>query len=124
VIEVDGILTDPIETDRLDLNSAQRYSILLEANQPVGNYWIKSEMYPGPGPRNGRAILHYVGAPDPELTGMRREVFPGETEEMELDNWILNELHPSTLVNVGEHEVPKEVDKEIVIRSMQRNLEE
>jgi len=122
VIEVDGILTDPLITDHLDLNAAQRNSIIVEMDQPIGNYWIVSEMYPGPGPRNGRAILHYEGAPDP--TPLMTMEFPGQTEEIELDRWILDKLHPSTSVNVGSYAVPKKVDTEFVIKSFQRNFPE
>jgi FtsP/CotA-like multicopper oxidase with cupredoxin domain len=98
IIEVDGILVDPVVTDYLQINSAQRYSVLIKMDQPTGNYWITTEMLPGPGPSNGKALLHYEGAPDPEE--LRKQVFEGESEELELDEWVLNDLHPTSNFNV------------------------
>jgi len=122
VIEVDGCLTDPVTTDHLDCNSAQRYSAIVEMNQPVDNYWIKFESLPGPGPRNGRAILHYAGASNPNRLKNKR--LPGQTEELELDRWILDDLHPSTSIIDESYSVPEKVDREIIIRSFQRNFPE
>lgn len=99
IVEVDGTLVDPVSADYLQLNSAQRYSVLVKMDQPIGNYWIRSEMLPGPGPQNGRAILHYEGADDP--LEMRKQVFSGETDELELDNWVLSELHPRNNLTSG-----------------------
>ncbi|KIL66529.1 multicopper oxidase [Amanita muscaria Koide BX008] len=71
IIEVDGVLTQPLTVDSIDIYAGQRYSFILNANQAVGNYWIRA--VPGPGPSgftNGinSAILRYAGAPnaDPE----------------------------------------------------------
>lgn len=99
IVEVDGVLVDPVMTDYLQLNSAQRYSILVKMDQPLGNYWMQSQMLPGPGPRNGRAILHYEGAADPKE--MRKEVFSGETEELTLDHWVLEKLRPRSNLTTG-----------------------
>jgi iron transport multicopper oxidase len=49
IVEVDGSLVDPVMASYLQLNSAQRYSVLVSMDQPIGNYWIKGEMLPGPG---------------------------------------------------------------------------
>jgi L-ascorbate oxidase len=121
IIEMDSILTDPVETDHLQLNVAQRYSVLVTMDQPIGNYWIETEMIPGPGPTNGRAILHYAGAPYPD--SMRTQIFPDRTNEVELDEWVLSELHPSSSLNQSiVYPVPHTVDKEFVITSKQVNV--
>ncbi|KAJ3021920.1 UNVERIFIED_CONTAM: hypothetical protein HDU68_009405 [Siphonaria sp. JEL0065] len=72
VIEVDGIRVDPYEVDALTINVAQRYSVLITANQKPGNYLIRATMYhgspwtsmpdmpPGFNP-NITAILNYAG---------------------------------------------------------------
>jgi iron transport multicopper oxidase len=74
IIEADGENTVPLVVDSLRIFAAQRYSVVLEANQPIGNYWIRADPdargLPGfDGGRNS-AILRYAGAPiaDPTTT--------------------------------------------------------
>ncbi|KAH9074384.1 laccase [Lactarius deliciosus] len=64
VIEVDGIETKPLIIDSLEIFAGQRYSVILNANQPVANYWIRS-LPPGRdfSNLNNLAILSYAGAP-------------------------------------------------------------
>ena len=38
IIEADGVETEPLEVDQLTIYAAQRYSIVVEANQAVDNY--------------------------------------------------------------------------------------
>lgn len=38
VIEADGIETQPVLVDSLTIYAAQRYSVIVNANQPIGNY--------------------------------------------------------------------------------------
>ena len=38
VIEADGVETDPVDVDELVIYAGQRYSVVVEANQTVGNY--------------------------------------------------------------------------------------
>ena len=38
VIEADGVETEPVDIDQLTIYAAQRYSVILNANQTVGNY--------------------------------------------------------------------------------------
>ncbi|KAJ3392856.1 hypothetical protein HDU84_003340 [Entophlyctis sp. JEL0112] len=47
VIEVDGILVQPYTVDMIAINIAQRYSLLVTANQASGNYLIRADMYHG-----------------------------------------------------------------------------
>ncbi|KIL58885.1 multicopper oxidase [Amanita muscaria Koide BX008] len=66
IIEVDGVATQPLKVDSIDIYAGQRYSFILKANQPIANYWIRS--VPGPGPTGfdggiNSAILRYIGAP-------------------------------------------------------------
>lgn len=62
---MDGIYTPAIPVDHVDIHAGQRYSILVTMNHPMDNYDIKITQVPGPGPSNGKAILHYEGAEDP-----------------------------------------------------------
>ena len=70
VIEADGVNTEPYCVNNITIFPAQRYSFVLHADQPVGNYWIRAE--PRPGGDGGIAgfegginsgILRYHGAP-------------------------------------------------------------
>ncbi|KAK0478771.1 laccase [Armillaria novae-zelandiae] len=72
-MEFDGV-------QNIDIYAAQRVSVILEANQPIGNYWIRAPPTGGnpagnPNCRSSpnvsyltRAILRYEGAPDREPT--------------------------------------------------------
>ncbi|KAI0078079.1 laccase [Panus rudis PR-1116 ss-1] len=69
IIEVEGVNSQPLTVDSLQIYAAQRYSFVLEANQPVGNYWIRANPDHGPVGFTGginSAILRYEGAPDEE----------------------------------------------------------
>ena len=69
VIEADGQTTLPLPVDQIPIYVGQRYSFILEANQPVDNYWIRAlpQGYPS-NFTNGlnSGILRYVGAPETE----------------------------------------------------------
>ncbi|KAI0246637.1 laccase T2 copper depleted [Lactifluus subvellereus] len=66
IIEVDGINHKPLVVDSLEIFAGQRYSVVLNANQPIGNYWIRA--MPNIGNQNytnftNLAILRYALAP-------------------------------------------------------------
>ncbi|KAI6149943.1 laccase [Pisolithus tinctorius] len=66
VIEADGQETLPLVVNQIPVYVGQRYSFILEANQPVDNYWIRA--LPGSYPSNfsdglNSGILRYEGAP-------------------------------------------------------------
>ncbi|KAG9308046.1 laccase C [Chiua virens] len=69
VIEADGQAVVPLSVDTIPIYVGQRYSFVLEANQPVDNYWIRA--MPGSYSSNftyglNSAILRYAGAPEGE----------------------------------------------------------
>ena len=71
VIEADGILTEPVLVDSLQVLAGQRYSVILNATQPVGNYWIRAlANTPGATFTGGlnSAILRYSGAASQDPT--------------------------------------------------------
>ncbi|KAI9450890.1 laccase 2, partial [Lactarius psammicola] len=64
VIEVDGVNHQPLVVDSLQIFAGQRYSVVLNANQRVDNYWIRA--VPNVGNPNftgltNLAILRYQG---------------------------------------------------------------
>ncbi|CAK7214492.1 hypothetical protein SEUCBS140593_002200 [Sporothrix eucalyptigena] len=42
IVEIDGVEVEPIKTTRVFLNPGQRYSVVLHADQPAGNYMIRA----------------------------------------------------------------------------------
>jgi len=67
IIEADGVSTEPVVADSIQIFAGQRYSLILEANQTVDNYWIRANPDVGTtGFTNGinSGILRYAGAVD------------------------------------------------------------
>jgi len=74
IIEVDGVNSQPLTVDSIQIFAGQRYSFVLNANQKIANYWIRANPNLGTQGFEGgvnSAILRYVGAPllqDPTST--------------------------------------------------------
>ena len=88
IIEVDGNEVTPVEVDSIPILAGQRYSVVVKADQPVGNYWIRSSdplQSSLEGDQN-MAILRYQGAPDEDPSSA-----PGPYE-LSFDE---GDLHPS-----------------------------
>ncbi|OCH84564.1 laccase 2 [Obba rivulosa] len=71
VIEADGVETQPVTVDSIQIFAAQRYSFILNATEAVDNYWIRATPDLGTtGFTDGinSAILRYVGANDTDPT--------------------------------------------------------
>jgi iron transport multicopper oxidase len=65
IIEVDGISTEPLVVNEIQIFAGQRYSFILDANQPIDNYWIRSNPNLGTVGFDGglnSAILRYHGS--------------------------------------------------------------
>ncbi|KAL0564989.1 Laccase-1 [Marasmius crinis-equi] len=78
-IEFDGVEHDPVTVQKVDVYAGQRVSVVLDANQEVGNYWIRAPLTGGAqnGLPNGNpnlntslilAVLRYQGAQEIEPT--------------------------------------------------------
>ncbi|KAJ3144598.1 hypothetical protein HK101_002646 [Irineochytrium annulatum] len=80
IIETDGVYTQPTVVNQIRIMSSQRYSVIVTANQPVANYWMRADIdlamwLPGPIDYTGidpavKAIVRYQGAAvaDPTTT--------------------------------------------------------
>ncbi|KAL0957110.1 hypothetical protein HGRIS_003204 [Hohenbuehelia grisea] len=71
IIEADGEYTEPLDVDSIQIFAGQRYSYVLKADQPVGNYWIRANPNVGDKGHDGglnSAILRYKGAAVAEPT--------------------------------------------------------
>lgn len=98
IIEVDGTEVQPVEVDSIPILAGQRYSVVVTANQTVGNYWIRSlsnlnGTFEG---NQNMAILRYGGAPDQDPTSP-----PGPYE------LSFNEGHLHPLINPGAPGIPE-----------------
>jgi hypothetical protein len=65
IIEVDGVNTEPLVVNEIQIFVGQRYSFILEASQPVDNYWIRSNPNSGIVGFDGglnSAVLRYIGS--------------------------------------------------------------
>ncbi|KAJ3321863.1 ferroxidase fet3 [Blyttiomyces sp. JEL0837] len=47
VVEVDGVYVVPHTVDTIPINIGQRYSVLVTANQPIQDYWMRAELRVG-----------------------------------------------------------------------------
>ncbi|KAG0051271.1 hypothetical protein BGZ83_003905 [Gryganskiella cystojenkinii] len=70
VIEADGVDMLPVAVQRLPIHVAQRYSVLVHANQTVNNYYVRATMntncFNQPNAALNefvKAVVHYEGAP-------------------------------------------------------------
>jgi iron transport multicopper oxidase len=73
IIEADGNLHQPLSVDSLTIYAGQRYSVVVIANQNIGNYWIRAkpihdlvhlpDFFAG---GINSAIFRYAGAPKVE----------------------------------------------------------
>ena len=74
IIEVDGVNTVPLIVNEIQIFAGQRYSFILNASQPVDNYWIRANPDQGTPTYDGglnSAILRYRGSnvtADPNTT--------------------------------------------------------
>ncbi|KAG8738525.1 laccase [Ceratobasidium sp. 414] len=75
IIEADGIAHQPLTVASFQIYAGQRYSVIVTANKPVANYWVRAPItVAGAGtnsnldPTDVFAVLHYAGAPDAEPT--------------------------------------------------------
>jgi len=74
VIEVEGTNVQPLVVDSLEIFAGQRYSVVVTANQPVANYWMRALPHtagngiPGFNGSINVAVFHYQGAPNANPT--------------------------------------------------------
>ncbi|KAK0451157.1 laccase lcc5, partial [Desarmillaria tabescens] len=91
IIEVDGVNHVPYTVDEIQIFAGQRYSFVLNANQEVGNYWVRANPDLGTlGFKGGinSAILRYSGANnvEPETMSFTGVLKMNETDLVPLEN--------------------------------------
>ncbi|XP_071140315.1 uncharacterized protein [Mytilus edulis] len=66
VVASDGFDVEPQIADSVIINAGERYDVIIDADQPVGNYWIRAKTLESNRNTSVEAILHYQGALDSE----------------------------------------------------------
>jgi FtsP/CotA-like multicopper oxidase with cupredoxin domain len=107
VIESEGIYVKPTIIEKLPINVGQRYSVIVDANQPIGNYFIRGTLDKRCTPNNnatinfnsaidwnGLGILHYEGAKNTKPNS--KEFDDDFTPCRDLDKKHLKPLKPVT----------------------------
>ena len=115
VIEMDGIYTEPVETNTLLISPGQRYSLIIDMDQDLGNYQINCKHTDFPGPKNGLAYISYKGGSYPSKK-LRQLDMGIEEDIVPLNMWILSKLGPNYALNQTDvYAVPPYFDKEFVV---------
>jgi iron transport multicopper oxidase len=94
VIEADGVNTQPLVVDSIQIYAGQRYSFVFNANKKIDNYWIRSVPNFGDTSFTGgvnSAILRYRGAADCD---------PKTKNTTSVQPLLETNLHPLTYVAV------------------------
>jgi iron transport multicopper oxidase len=79
IIEVDGVNSEPLLVDSIQIFAAQRYSFILTADQAVSSYWVRANPNVGTTGFSGginSAILRYVGAAEVDPTTNATSTIP------------------------------------------------
>ena len=86
MIASDGHPFEPVQVSRFHLQSGERYDLVLDADRPIGSYWIHVRGLSDCGPRfhnvHEAAILRYRGAPDRKPPGGHRRP-PGDNGKVQ-----------------------------------------
>ncbi|KAF9445699.1 multicopper oxidase [Macrolepiota fuliginosa MF-IS2] len=108
VIEVEGTAVQPYTINTIHIFAGQRYSVVLNANQTIGNYWIRA--LPNTGNRNlnstfangvNSAILRYQGAPSAD---------PASSQQLKQIPLIEAELRPNPSISAPGERQPNGTD--------------
>ncbi|CAG8617786.1 8186_t:CDS:10, partial [Paraglomus occultum] len=108
IIEADGAYTKRKKIHHLPINVAQRYSVIVTANQPVDNYIMRAKFQKTCMPAAAanlpivKAIVHYEGAPDDSKP--KDSPWPNSLTEC-------IDLHHKTLQPLKEEEIPESTKK-------------
>ncbi|KAJ9077623.1 hypothetical protein DSO57_1015050 [Entomophthora muscae] len=110
VIEADGTLVKPFQSNYVYINSGQRYSAILQTNNSTQNYFIHTSIVGEVNDlNNGVAILHYKGAPTPQ----RKKLHIPIKKHLQMTSWFEDQL--STLIT-QEYTVPYTYTQSIFLK--------
>ncbi|KAG0231474.1 hypothetical protein BGW42_000226 [Actinomortierella wolfii] len=121
VIEVDGIYVKPVTVDRLPINAGQRYSVIVEADQELRNYWMRAELGKDCLPKVStnmepvvKAIIRYEGA------GRYEPTTQGRVPDNDVNNPSFSEacvdLDPTLLKPLNAQPIYEPVSKNVYLK--------
>ncbi|KAH9059155.1 laccase [Lactarius vividus] len=108
IIEVDSVNHQPLLVDSLQIFAGQRYSVVLNANQPINNYWIRALPNVGASQNftglTNLAILRYLNA------SLTNPSDPTENIPASVRPLKETDLHPLDLIPVPGNPIPGGAD--------------
>ncbi|ORZ00330.1 multicopper oxidase-domain-containing protein [Syncephalastrum racemosum] len=127
IIEVDGQLVEPYETDWLEIGPGQRFSVLLETHAkpptrdglvPIATGYRWRHRAAGGPTENGFAYLRYSEDGMPDLRGVHKPVLVGKNATADQDpDWIWPEITPLVEEPGSAEILSREADRVIKLRS-------
>jgi len=99
VISADFVPIQPYQTDVVSIGIGQRYEVIIEANQPVDNYWLRATAQTScsaanPNAANIKGIVRYSGAANTDPTTS------GPTQASSCDDESKDKLVPVVALDV------------------------
>ena len=124
IIEADGIYVRPYTVKSLEINSGERFSVLIETNQPIDNYAFKIDIrWRSQGPTT-YAYLGYKGANSTDLTKIpNNDLFSSAASNYAdiKSEWIHSDLKP-TKRDGSYKRVPANATKTITLTGKQTKV--
>ncbi|KAK9703260.1 hypothetical protein K7432_010820 [Basidiobolus ranarum] len=124
LIEADGSMIEPVQITNLEINSGQRYSVLVTMDQTPQNYVIHAVPKWRPFQAgNGISVLHYSTVPEPELIQTITSGIP--THPSESPNWILPTVQMKKKLPIDNYHYifPKKVSREFTLTATQQPVD-
>ncbi|KAK9764021.1 hypothetical protein K7432_008838 [Basidiobolus ranarum] len=124
LIEADGSMIEPVQITNLEVNSGQRYSVLVTMDQTPQNYAIHASPKWRPfQASNGISILHYSSIPEPELNQTITNGIP--THPSESPNWILPKIQMKKKqpINSYHYKFPRRISRELTLTATQQPVD-
>eukprot|EP00546_Thalassionema_frauenfeldii_P010122 CAMPEP_0178929318 /NCGR_PEP_ID=MMETSP0786-20121207/20504_1 /TAXON_ID=186022 /ORGANISM="Thalassionema frauenfeldii, Strain CCMP 1798" /LENGTH=639 /DNA_ID=CAMNT_0020605503 /DNA_START=58 /DNA_END=1977 /DNA_ORIENTATION=- len=126
VVEVEGAIVEPFEVSSLDIMPAQRYSVLVTADQTPGSYWATTAVrYRSTAPR-GYLVMNYVDAPSTPLS--LEGPFPEQPawDDVEPSIDLENQLLTKNIDDYDDADIlnadPKSIRRMIMVGTQARDL--
>jgi L-ascorbate oxidase len=87
IVEAEGTYVEPVTVDALDIGVAQRYAVLLKADQPDDSYWMETSVRFRDGGALGRGYLCYGDSPPPVTTNNLTQPILGHPNVSDVAAW-------------------------------------
>ncbi|RIB03356.1 Multicopper oxidase [Gigaspora rosea] len=113
IIEVDGDYVKPITLNAIPINIAQRYSVILDANQPIDNYQIRAHIsicgFVSDLSINYNTSLNYDVTGILKYEGAEDKLPTSKADSLNYTSLQCRDVNPNSLKPYYENKVPKNV---------------